>query len=126
MTTPPSGAIGTGFRSTPEGKIISRYDDDYTVSSALVGGETFIWMYQKTGEDKYRRTGYNAVRWVLDTIREDGVIPYILPGEYADPQVKGDPENDFNLWDRLPYTNVGEAINRIRTRRAVGKVVMDL
>jgi hypothetical protein len=102
----PSGAIGTGFRAKLDGTIIKPYDDDYTVSSALVGGETFTWMYKETGEEKYRQIGYNALRWVLSTIREDGVIPYILPGEYADPKVKGDPENDFNLWDRLRYTNV--------------------
>ena len=109
----PSGAMGTGFRAKLDGTIIKPYDDDYTVSSALVGGETFMWMYKETGEEKYRQIGYNAVRWVLNTIRDDGVIPYILPGEYADPKVKGDPENDFNLWDRLRYTNVtyvGEGI----------------
>ncbi len=109
----PSGAVGTGFRAQSDGTIIGPYDDDYTVSSALVGGETFIWMFQKTGEEKYRRMGHDAVRWVLGTIREDGVIPYILPGEFADPAVKDDPENDFNLWERLRYTNVtyvGEGI----------------
>jgi hypothetical protein len=109
----PSGAMGTGFRAKLDGTIIKPYDDDYTVSSALVGGETFIWMFKETGEEKDRQIGYNAVRWVLNTIREDGVIPYILPGEYADPKVQGDPENDFNLWDRLRYTNVtyvGEGI----------------
>jgi len=102
----PAGALGTGFRAKIDGTITKRYDDAYTVSSALVGGETFMWMYKETGEEKYQQMGHNAVRWVLDTIREDGVIPYILPGEYADPKVKGDPENDFNLWERLPYTNV--------------------
>ncbi len=109
----PSGAIGTGFRATIDGAITRRYDDDYTVSSALVGGETFVWMYKQTGEDRYRQIGHAAIRWVLDTIRQDGVIPYILPGEYADPNVKGDSENYFNLWDRLRYTNVtyvGEGI----------------
>jgi hypothetical protein len=109
----PSGALGTGFRAKPDGTILRLYEDDYTVSSALVGGETLIWMYAKTGEEKYRQWGYNAVKWVLGTIREDGVIPYILPGEYADPKVQGDPENDFNLWERLRYTNVtyvGEGI----------------
>ena len=109
----PSGALGTGFRGNRDGTNLRPYEDDYTVSSALVGGETFIWMYTKTGEDKYRQWGHRAVEWVLNTIRGDGVIPYILPGEYADPSVKGDPENDFNLWDRLRYTNVtyvGEGI----------------
>lgn len=109
----PSGALGTGFRAQPDGTITKRYDDAYTVSSALVGGETFMWMFKETGDEKYEQMGYNAVRWVLNTIREDGVIPYILPGEYADPKVKDDPENDFNLWDRLRYTNVtyvGEGI----------------
>jgi hypothetical protein len=109
----PSGALGTGFRARPDGTILRLYEDDYTVSSALVGGETLIWMYAKTHEEKYRQWGWNAVNWVLGTIREDGVIPYILPGEYADPKVKGDLENDFNLWDRLRYTNVtyvGEGI----------------
>jgi len=109
----PSGALGTGFRAKPDGTILRLYEDDYTVSSALVGGETLIWMYAKTREEKYRQWGWDAVKWVLGTIREDGVIPYILPGEYADPKVKGDPENDFNLWERLRYTNVtyvGEGI----------------
>ena len=102
----PSGALGTGFRRQPDGAITRRYDDAYTVSSALVGGETFMWMYKQSGEAKYKQMAYNALQWVLNTIRKDGVIPYILPGEYADPNVKGDPENDFNLWDRLRYTNV--------------------
>ena len=109
----PSGALGTGFRAQPDGTITKRYDDAYTVSSALIGGETLMWMYKETGEMKYEQMGYDAVRWVLETIRGDGVIPYILPGEYADPNVKGDPENHFNLWDRLRYTNVtyvGEGI----------------
>ncbi len=109
----PSGAIATGFRGKPDGTITQRYDDDYTVSSALVGGETFIWMYQQTKDEKYRQIAYNAVRWVLNTIRKDGIIPYILPGEYADPAVHGDAENNFNLWERLRYTNVtyvGEGI----------------
>ncbi len=109
----PSGALGTGFRANRDGTNMRLYADDYTVSSALVGGETLIWMYTKTGLDKYRQWGYDAVNWVLGTIRKDGVIPYILPGEYADPNVKGDPENDFNLWERLRYTNVtyvGEGI----------------
>ncbi len=102
----PSGALGTGFRRQPDGAITRRYDDAYTVSSALVGGETFMWMYKQSGEAKYEQMAYNALQWVLNTIRKDGVIPYILPGEYADPNVKGDAENDFNLWDRLRYTNV--------------------
>jgi len=109
----PSGAIGTGFRAKRDGTITARYDDDYTISSALVGGETLLWMYRKTGEDRYRQIGYRAMNWVLNTIRKDGVIPYILPGEYANPAVKNDPENDFNLWVRLRYTNVtyvGEGI----------------
>ena len=70
-------------------------------------------MYRQTRQERYREAAHNAINWVLDTIRPDGVIPYILPGEYADPKVKNDPENDFNLWDRLRYTNVtyvGEGI----------------
>ena len=57
----PSGALGTGFRGNRDGTNLRPYEDDYTVSSALVGGETFIWMYTKTGEDKYRQWGHRAV-----------------------------------------------------------------
>ena len=108
-----SGAIGTGWRADREGKITGPYKDEYTISSALTGGEVFTWMYHLTGEDKYRRTAWRALSWVLGTMREDGVIPYVLAGEGTSMAKKGDPENDFRLWERARYLTsayVGEGV----------------
>jgi len=78
----------------------------YTTATCLAGGETYTWMYHITKEDKYRRVGYNALRWVLSTVRTDGVIPYVADDEGRSVWGKqGDPENDFRLWDEAPYHN---------------------
>ena len=109
----PSGAIGTGWRADQQGNITGTYQDEYTISSALTGGEVFTWMYHLTKEDKYRQVAYRALRWILGTMREDGVIPYVLAGEGTSLAKKGDAENDFRLYERARYLTaayVGEGI----------------
>ncbi len=109
----PSGALGTGWRLNPDGKLAEVYRDEYTIASGLTGGEVFTWMYYKTHHDKYRRVAYEALRWILSTMNADGIIPYNLKGEFADLNRHGDAGNDYNLWRRLPYTTssyVGEGI----------------
>ena len=109
----PSGAIGTGWRATKKGKILGPYRDEYTISSALTGGEIFTWMYYKTGRPHYREVAYRALRWILGTMRADGEIPYVLAGEGSVLGKKGDPKNDYNLWKRWPYDTsayVGEGL----------------
>jgi hypothetical protein len=109
----PSGAIGTGYRADQEGNITGPYKDEYTISSALTGGEIFTWMYHTTRQEKYRRVAYNALRWVLGTMRDDGVIPYVLAGEGSPLDKKNDPAVDFRLWDRARYLTsayVGEGV----------------
>ncbi len=101
----PSGAIGTGWRTDKSGKITGPYADEYTISSSLTGAEIFTWMYHRTREDKYRRVAYRALAWIIGTMRSDGVIPYVLAGEGGDLAKKGDPQNDYVLWDRTPYLN---------------------
>lgn len=108
-----SGAIGTGYRADKEGNITGPYNDEYTISSALTGGEIFTWMYHATREEKYRRIAYNALRWILSTMRNDGVIPYVLLGEGSPLEGKGDPETQFRLWERARYLTsayVGEGV----------------
>jgi rhamnogalacturonyl hydrolase YesR len=109
----PSGAFGTGFRATKDGAITGPYPDEYTISSALCGGEVFTWLYQQTRNEAYLRQAHHALRWILGTMREDGVIPYVLAGQNADLGKHGDAKNDYNLWQRNIYqasTYVGEGL----------------
>lgn len=108
-----NGSLGVGWEYVVDGKLTQPIPDDYTTSSALTGGEIFTWMYHMTGEEKYRRWAYDALRWVLGTMRQDGVIPYVLAAYGASLTRKGDPHNDFLVWDELRYLNadyVGEGI----------------
>jgi hypothetical protein len=109
----PSGAIGTGYRTDREGHITEPYRDEYTISSALTGAEIFTWMYHVTRIDKYRRVAFNALRWILGTMRADGVIPYVLAGEGSPLSGSGDPAVEFRLWERARYLTsayVGEGV----------------
>ncbi len=109
----PSGALGTGWRATADGTITGPYRDEYTISSALTGGEIFTWMYYRTGNTHYRDVAYRALRWIFSTMRQDGKIPYVLAGEGASPAKAGDPKNDQELWQRWPYDTsayVGEGL----------------
>jgi len=109
----PSGAIGTGWRATKEEVITGPYKDEYTISSGLTGAEIFTWMYHKTKKDKYRRVSYNALKWVLSTMRQDGVIPYVLAGEGSVLGQTADSLNNYNLWKKWTYdtsTYIGEGI----------------
>ena len=88
----PNGAFGTGWGHV-EGDTMSKpIPDQYTLSSALTGGEIFTWIYHVTGKNEYRETAYHALKWVLSTMRDDGNIPYILAEEGADWDKHGDAE----------------------------------
>jgi hypothetical protein len=109
----PSGALGTGWRASVDGKITAPYRDEYTISSALTGGEIFTWMYYKTSESHYREVAYRALRWIFGTMREDGKIPYVLAGEGSLLAKAGDRKNDKVLWEQWPYDTsayVGEGL----------------
>ena len=109
----PSGAIGTGWYATKEGVITAQFRDEYTISSALTGAQIFTWMYHMTKEDTYRQVAINALRWIMSTMREDGVIPYVLAGHGSVLGKVGDPKNDYNLWERWRYDTaayVGEGV----------------
>ena len=109
----PSGALDVGFFLDAHGVPTRPYGQDYTTSSALTGGEVFTWMYHITGKDKYRQIAYNSQKWILSTMRADGVIPYNYPSGKSDLRIKGDPKNDFLLWTNSAYVNsayVGEGL----------------
>lgn len=108
-----SGALGTGWRHVKDGVMTGPIRDQYTLSSALTGGEVFTWMYHATGKDRYREVAYRALKWVLSTQRRDGNIPYILAMEGSDWAKRGDPKTDYNLWNKMTYGTsayVGEGI----------------
>jgi hypothetical protein len=109
----PSGGIGAGWQRLEDGKSSGQATREYTVGSALCGGEVFTWMYHKTRDEKYRQTAVNALRWVLGTMARDGRIPYIFEAEGTDLGKKGDYKNDYLLWERIPYDTaayVGEGV----------------
>jgi hypothetical protein len=108
-----NGALGTGWKHVKDGKMSDPIRDQYTLSSALTGGEIFTWMYHVTKQDKYREVAYHALKWVLSTMRGDGNIPYILAEEGADWAKRGNAQNDYNLWQKMTYGTsayVGEGI----------------
>ena len=108
-----NGAIGTGWRHVKDGVMSGPTYDQYTLSSALTGGEIFTWMYHITKQDRYRDVAYRALEWILGTMRHDGNIPYILKMEAADWSKRGDARNDYNLWNDSTYGTsayVGEGI----------------
>ncbi|MDR3675770.1 MAG: hypothetical protein P4N24_09790 [Acidobacteriota bacterium] len=109
----PNGALGVGWEHTEDGKLNGPIPDKYTISSALTGGEIFTWMYYMTKKDQYRRMAYNSLRWIFTTMRKDGVIPYVLAAYGSSLEKHGDPRNDYQLWDELPYLTaayVGEGL----------------
>ncbi len=108
----PSGAIGVGLY-TKDGKITGAWKDEYTISSSLTGAQIFTWMYYKTKKDKYRVIAYNALKWILSTMNNDGIIPYVIKGLGYDLNKKDDADNNYNLWFRWNYdtsTYVGEGL----------------
>jgi len=109
----PWGAFGTGWRKTEGDKLEDPIYDQYTLSSALTGGEIFTWMYHLTGKEEYREIAHHALAWVLSTMRADGNIPYILAEEGADWDKRDDPKNAEALWKSNAYGTsayVGEGI----------------
>lgn len=103
----PSGAIGVGWRFDEENGERVLYPDEYTIASSLSGTQVFTWMYHHTGDARYLEIAHAALRWVLSTMRGDGVVPYVLAGEGADPTVVGDKENDRMLWEEWRYDTAG-------------------
>jgi hypothetical protein len=109
----PSGAVGFGWNLNKDGTIGGILKDDYVIATALTGGEVFTWMFHITKEDKYRRVAFNAISWILSTMRKDGVIPFVDGTDGAFLEKQGDPKNDFRLWDENTYqasTYVGEGL----------------
>ncbi len=109
----PWGAFGTGWNGVRGNALQGPIYDQYTLSSALTGGQIFTWMYHKTGRDQYRQIAYYALRWVMSTMRSDGDIPHILKLEGFDWARRNDPAMAATLWDKQPYGTsayVGEGI----------------
>lgn len=108
-----SGAFGTGWHSVDGVMLVDPIYDQYTLSSALTGGEIFTWMYHVTGKDQYREIAYHALRWVLSTMRPDGNIPHILAMEGMDWNERKNPTVAEKLWNSHTYGTsgyVGEGI----------------
>ncbi len=108
-----NGALGTGWHHVKDGVMTDPIRDQYTISSALTGGEVFTWMYYITKQNQYREVAYRALKWILSTMRGDGNIPYILAMEGADWTRQGNPANDYNLWQKWTYGTtayVGEGV----------------
>ena len=108
-----NGALGTGWRHVKDDVMTDPIRDQYTLSTALTGGEVFTWMYHVTGQNQYREVSYRALKWVLSTMRSDGNIPHILAMDNANWNKRGNPKADYNLWQKQTYGTaayVGEGI----------------
>lgn len=109
----PWGAFGTGWRKTEGDKLEVPLYDQYTLSSALTGGEVYTWMYHVTGKDEYRQIAHDALAWDLSTMRADGNIPHILAEEGEDWDKRNDPKINDALFNSHTYGTqayVGEGI----------------
>jgi hypothetical protein len=109
----PWGAFATGWRETKDDNLETPLYDQYTLSSALTGGEIFTWMYRVTKKDEYREISHRALGWVLGTMRADGNIPHILAEEGYDWDKRDDPKVADGLWNSHTYGTsayVGEGI----------------
>ena len=109
----PNGAFGTGWRRVNDGTLVDPIYDQYTLSSALTGGEIFTWMYHVTGKNEYRETAYHALRWIFSTMNSEGKIPHILAFEGFDWDKRNDPKVAYNLWTKQTYGTsayVGEGV----------------
>lgn len=102
-----NGALGTGWRKAEGNTVSGPISDQYTLSSALTGGEIFTWMYHVTRKEQYRDVAHAALKWVLSTMRSDGNIPYVLAEEGGDLEKRGDPKNDAELWNKMTYGTAG-------------------
>lgn len=108
-----NGALGDGWEHVSGNSMGEPGDKEYTLSSALTGGEIFTWMYHQTKQDRYQGVAYHALRRILSTMRTDGNIPYISADEGADWAKLGDPKTDYNLWTKMTFGTsayVGEGI----------------
>ncbi|MGH9328130.1 MAG: hypothetical protein ACRD2B_15785 [Terriglobia bacterium] len=109
----PSGAFGYGWNTQPtpaarahhlplgspnSERMTTMENDDYTIATALTGGEAFTWMYHVTGQDEYRQVAHKAISWILGTMNEGGVIPYAAGNEGIFLDRQDDPRNYFDLW----------------------------
>jgi hypothetical protein len=98
-----SGAFGVGYHATPQGEVTGIMAEEYTISSALSGGEVFTWYGKQTVNPHHQEVAYRALRWVIATMRDDGVIPYVLPAIGADRDKMGTPKADAKLWQDMTY-----------------------
>jgi hypothetical protein len=92
-----SGAVGDGWKTVKDGTVEGIENEDYTISTALTGGEVFTWMFHITKNDEYRRRAFGAIRWILSTMRKDGAIPY----------VEGIDRGDENTYQASTYVGEG-------------------
>jgi hypothetical protein len=103
----PSGALSGGLSTDKEGRITKPIADEYVLSTALTGGAIFTWVYHMTREDRFRAQAIRGLRWILDAMNQEGVIPYMSPFEGADLKKKDDPLNEYHLWEDLRFCTAG-------------------
>jgi F5/8 type C domain len=91
------GSLGVGYNADKEGEVTGDLNEPYTISTALTGAEIFGAMYYMTGDEHYKDIAVKACDWLLDTMDEDGRIPY-----YIDDWNPGRKDEHW-VWERWPY-----------------------
>jgi hypothetical protein len=107
-----SGAWGVGW-SAETATVLVPFRDPYTIASSLAGAMVSTWLHVHTGEEHHRERAGRALRWILSTMREDGVIPYVLATDGADLDRADDPDHARVLYDEWRYDTsayVGEGL----------------
>lgn len=107
-----SGALSAGYYALEEGGL-ARYDGPFTIATALTGVEVFTWLSTKSDAAEYKEIAIAAVGWLLNSIRDDGAIPYIFPARGAALEESNNLEVYTYLWETRRYTTsayVGEAL----------------
>jgi len=108
----PSGAWGVGWSARTEDELVP-FRDPYTIASSLAGAMVSSWLFVRTGDVEHRERAGAALRWILSTMREDGVIPYVVATDGADLAKADDPDHHRMLYDLWRYDTsayVGEGL----------------
>ena len=94
------GWVGIGFRDIKDGKVVGPMNKPYIIATSLTGAEVFAGMYYMHGNEQYKQLAVKATDWLLGTMNDEGVFPYIIDD--------WDPQRE-NIWREYLYCASGYA-----------------
>ena len=98
------GSVGVGFGGFKDGKAVGPMNKPYSIATSLTGAEVFAALYYMHGDESHKQIAVRASDWLLDTMNDEGVFPYII--DDWDPKRK-------KIWSEYLFcasTYVGEGL----------------